>query len=144
METFTVTLSSVVGAVAGRSIATGKIRNDDPMTGRKITVGDALVEEGLSQTRDVRVTIALSAPSTTATTVHWATSDLTAVAPGDYIADSGTATIAANTRATWVLVSVKGDGTSEPDERLHVTITNPTSGTTIGREVGTVTILNDD
>ena len=143
-ETFTVTLSSIVGAARGRRTATGKILNDDPMTGRKITIGDAAVEEGVSGTRDVRVTIALSAPSATATTVHWATSNLGAVAPGDYVTDSGTATIAANARATAIRVTVKGDAATETDERLHVTISNPTAGTTIGRDLGTITILNDD
>ena len=143
-ETFTVTISAPTGALLGRTVATGKIIDDDPpQPGRRVAIGDAGIEEGAYQSRDVRLTVSLSTAVSAATTVHYATSDGTATSVSDYAAASGTATILANERATAIVIHVNGDTTIEGDQRFTVTISAPSAGI-LGRHVGTVTIYNDD
>ncbi len=44
----------------------------------------------------------------------------------------------------WVSVKVHPDTSAEPDETFTVTLTGPTGGYTLGRSVGTGTIIDDD
>ena len=144
-ETFKITLSAPSNATIGRGIATAAILNDDPpASGRRVAIGDAAVEEGKTSTRVVSLTISLSAPSNTATTVNYATSNGTASSTSDYAATSGTVTIPANGTVAYVTVAVAGDSTLEANETFKVTLTAPSSGTSLGRAIGTATIYNDD
>ena len=86
----------------------------------------------------------LSASSTSALTVNYATSNGTATASSDYTAKTGTLTFAANTTSQTFTVSVTGDTLDEADETLTVTLSSPSSGTEIATLTGTGTILDDD
>ena len=110
----------------------------------KLGVGNVSVMEGNSSSRAVSFVVALSGPSTTATTVDYRTLDGTTKAGSDYTAKSGTLTIPAGATSGRVAVNVKGDSTVEPNEKFTLKIQHPSAGATIERAVATATILNDD
>jgi hypothetical protein len=106
-------------------------------------VTDAQVSEGSTGTTAVTVTISLAKPATTATTLSWTTVDGTAKAGKDYIASSGTTTIAANATSAVLTLYVYGNTIYEPDKYFGVQLTNA-SGLALEPPTGLVTILNDD
>lgn len=61
----------------------------------------------------------------------------------DYTPQSGKVTFAPGETSKTVCVPLAGDDTSEADETVQITLTNP-SGGTIGTSTGTGTIINDD
>jgi hypothetical protein len=109
----------------------------------QLTVGDASVTDGDSGTAALTFTIKLSAASTGAITVAYATSDQTATAGSDYLAASGTLTFAAGQTQKTVTVQINGDTVYEPDETLLFNLSSPT-GATLGRGQAVGKILNDD
>jgi hypothetical protein len=89
-------------------------------------------------------------PNTLGVTVDYATADVTAVAPGDYLAASGTVSFPACTllpcppEATLqtVTVAIVGDALDEANETFQLNLTNPVNGTiSDGQGIGTI---NDD
>ncbi|MGZ4675481.1 MAG: Calx-beta domain-containing protein [Acidimicrobiia bacterium] len=108
-----------------------------------VSIGNARVVEGRSGSRNPKFTVSLSAPVAWNVSVHYATSDSTAVAPGDYTAKSGTAVIPAGSTSTTIAVAVRGDAVVEPVEKFRVRISSPT-GARLGTATGTGTINNDD
>ena len=140
-ETFTVALSNATGGAGiDDGTATGTIMDNDP----KFSIGNASVAEGDSSTANLTFTVTLSASSTSALTVNYATSNGTATAGSDYTAKTGTLTFAASTTSQTFTVSVTGDTLDEADETLTVTLSSPSSGTGIATLTGTGTILDDD
>lgn len=141
-ETFTVTLSTPSGATISRASATGTIKNDDvaPPT---VSIAGATKTEGNSGTTNLGFVFTLSKASSTPVTVNYATSDGTATAGTDYVANSGTVTFAAGQTSKTVNVTVNGDTTAESDETLTMTLFGA-SGATIANAVATGTIRNDD
>jgi hypothetical protein len=99
----------------------------------------AAVVEGQS----IDLTLRLSTASTHVATVDYATSDLTAVAPGDYTAVSGTASIPAGDTTTTVTVPTVDDQEAETTETLRLTLSAPTYAT-LGTSVATATIHDND
>jgi hypothetical protein len=112
----------------------------DPPT---LAIDDATVTEGNGGTTNAVFTVRLSAPSSSAVTVSYATADGTAAAGSDYVAASGTLTFPAGTTSRTLSVAVKGDKTLEPDETFLVNLGNPVNAT-IADGQGQGTILNDD
>ena len=141
-ETFTVTLS---GAPAGQTIATaaatGTIQNDD-LPG--LSIANASIIEGDAGTSLMVFTVTANAPAPAGgISFQAATSDGTATAGSDYVALSGTFTIAAGQTSTTVSVVVNGDTTFERNETLLVTLSNPINSI-IASGQATGTIANDD
>ena len=139
-ETFTVTLSDPSGATLGRnSSATVTIADDDAKP--VVTVADTTVTEG----GKAQVVISLDRPSVKEVTVSWSVADGTA-GSGDHSGPSAPQTItfkAGETEKTVEVATVQ-DGVHEGDERLTVTLSDP-SGATLGRNSSaTVTIEDDD
>lgn len=91
-------------------------------------------------------TVSLDVTPTAGTaTYSLATSDGTAIAPGDYTADSFNLTFPNGSPTTQtVTVLVNGDTAVEPDEVFSVDLLSATSGTIGNPSSGTGTILNDD
>jgi uncharacterized repeat protein (TIGR01451 family) len=86
------------------------------------------------------LTVSLSAPSARSITVDFATTNGTAVAPGDYTAGSGTLTFAAGVTSQPITVPVAGDALDEANETFTVTLTNPGNATIAdGTALGTIT-----
>lgn len=143
-ETFTVTLANPTGATLGLSVGTGTILNDDASAGLLVSIGSASAVEGAASSRSLRLTVGLSGAAGVPVSVDWSVVAGTATAGSDYLANpGGTLVIPAGTLSGVVAVAVKGDATVEGNEKFSVVISNA-SGATIGRAVGTGTIVNDD
>ncbi len=108
-----------------------------------ISIGNVSLNEGNSGTTAFNFTIGLSAATTQAVTVNYATADGTAVAPIDYQTASGTITFAPGEISKTITVSVNGDTTIEPTETFTVNLSGAVNGTILGG-TGMGTIITDD
>lgn len=118
------------------------IANDDPLP--TFDVAGVSLAEGNSDSRDYTFAITLSAPSILDSTVDFATSNGTALAGSDYVATTGSVTIAAGQTATSITVQVLGDNDDEGDpETFFVNLATPVNAT-IGVGSGEGDIENDD
>jgi len=143
-ETFAVNLSTPVNVIVGDGVGTGTIRDDDPSSGLRLTVGDVTVDEGDAGTQTATFTIALSAPSTQTVNVTYATADQSATQPGDYTAKSGTVSFAPGVVSKALAVTVKSDTSTEASETFTIGLSNAIGGATITDNTGVGTIRNDD
>jgi hypothetical protein len=109
----------------------------------EIRVGNASASEGDAGTTAVTVTLSLTAPVSSATTVSWITVNGTATAGSDFVSASGTATFAAGSSTATLTVLVNGDTTYEPTETFQIKLTS-WAGFNLAGPVGTVTIVNDE
>lgn len=154
VETFTVNIVSATGAtvVAAENTRTGEIVNDDAVFS---VLPGARVIEGNSGTQLLVFSVELKdaefLPGTDYT-VDYTTGNALAVAGQDYTITSDTLTFTANGVLT-VSVRVSGDITSEGDETLTLTLSNPKRNAsaisafidpTDGKIVGTGTIQDDE
>jgi hypothetical protein len=140
-ETFGISLTNPVNATLGDGSGVGTISNDDGAP--VLSVDDVTVSEGNSGTTTATFTISLSTSSGQAVTVAWATTAGTATAGTDYVAASGSRTIAAGSATASVAITVNGDTLDEDDETFGISLTNPVNAT-IGDGSGTATIADDD
>jgi len=142
-ETFVVNLSNLVGSpgTIGDAQGVGMITDDDPLP--VLSVDDVTVTEGNSGTTTATFTVSLSAASGRAVAVDWATTAGTATAGTDYVAASGSRTIAAGSTTATVGIAVNGDTAAETDETFGIVLSNP-SNATVGDGSGVGTITNDD
>src|SRR5262249_1509531 len=85
-------------------------------------------------------TVTLSAPSTQAVSVTYATADGTAHQGTDYVATSGTLTFAPGQTVQTITVPVLADPTNSVDEAFLVVLTDPVNGIIQGGGIGTGTI----
>jgi hypothetical protein len=143
-ETFSAQFSSVRGAVAGRLLAHGTILDDDPTSDDAIGVSDPTVIEGDTAVAALAFEVRLATPAVMPLTVDYTTRDGTATAAsGDYLAESGSATIVVGQRSVRITIKAKGDLDKEGTERLTLSISHPSRGV-ITRSLGTGTIVDDD
>jgi len=143
-ETFTVSLSNVVGATVAVGSATGTIHDDDAAGTPTLSIADLSITEGNGTSKQATFTVSLSAAVSTAVTYNVATANGTAVAPSDYVAKAlNGQSIPAGSLSKSFTVNIKGGTVSEPDETFTVNLTNVAGATLAdGQAVGT--ILNDD
>ena len=99
--------------------------------------------EGDAPTAVVTFKVNLSKATDQAVTVDYATSDGTAGAGSDYVAKSGTITIAAQNTEGAIEITIVGDTLKEADESFNITLSNPKNAT-IATGSATATIRNDD
>ncbi|WP_197231540.1 FG-GAP-like repeat-containing protein [Novipirellula artificiosorum] len=109
--------------------ATGTIVNDDQAT---LEIGDASVVEGNSGPTVLSFPVTLSAPVDVNVSLDYATQDGSALADGDYIANTGTLTIIAGETTGTIDITVNGDNDVELDETLQIILDNLQAG---GRDV---------
>ncbi|HEX8572922.1 MAG TPA: Calx-beta domain-containing protein, partial [Allosphingosinicella sp.] len=130
------------GAVIADGQGVGTILNDDgaPIS---VSIGDVIVTEGQSGTTTATFTVTRSG-GTGAFSIDYATADQTAVAPGDYLATSGTLTFAENDNSETFTVTINGDTLTENAETFLAQLSNPTNGALIADGVGVGTIATDD
>lgn len=128
-ETFTVTLSNALNAAILDGSGTGTITNDEPIP----TISIANSATGAEPSTPNSFNVTLSGQSDTNVTVNFATSDGTASASSDYVANSGTITFLANTTTLTQSISVAtlDDMTPEPTENFTVSLSG-VSGANIG------------
>src|SRR3954447_6667012 len=104
-----------------------------------LAISDVSVLEGNNDTTAFVFTVSLSAPTSQAVSVHYATADGTAAAGSDYQAASGTLTIPAGQTTGTITVLVNGDRLPEPNEAFFVNLSSPTNATIAdGQGVGTI------
>jgi len=142
-ETVLVNLSSASGATLTKSQGAITIVNDDAAT-PAFSIADASVVEGNSGTRNIVFVITLNPPATTTTSVRATTTNGTATSGSDYNGGSASASFAPGETSKSVALSVRGDTVIEEDETFFVTLSAPSSGTTLGRSMATGTIIDDD
>jgi len=138
-ETLKVNLTSATGGKIVDALAGGTIVNDDAT----ISVSDASVTEGNNGTSNLAFTVTLSAAASGPVSVAYATSNGTARAGQDYIAQTGILTFAAGETSKVVNIQVTGDTVVEANETLRFNLSSPT-GATIRDGAGIGTIVNDD
>ena len=108
-----------------------------------ISIRDAFVTERNAGTQSAIFFLNLSAASSAAVTVRYATADGTAVAGSDYLPTNGVAVFPPGRTNSFVRVIVLSDLIGEPTEVFHVNLSNPANATIAnGHAVGTV--LDDD
>ncbi len=107
-----------------------------------IGVSDFAALEGSSGLTNFVFSVTQAVSSLTVTVVY-ATSDGSARAPSDYVAQSGTLTFAPGEIVKHVTIQVVGDLVVEPDETFFVKLSDAKNGD-IARSTGVGTILNDD
>ncbi|MGZ4797743.1 MAG: Calx-beta domain-containing protein, partial [Acidimicrobiia bacterium] len=109
------------------------------------SIGDAVVTEGNTGTKVMSFTVTLDQPTNGAVKIAYASTDGTAVAPGDYTAKTGTVSIAKGATSVKISIAVVGDKVAEPTEVMHVVLTGIVSGPgVLGQATGTGTILDTD
>ncbi|MEO7804670.1 MAG: Calx-beta domain-containing protein, partial [Actinomycetota bacterium] len=109
-----------------------------------LSINDVSVIEGDSGTTIAQFTVTLAPTALLETiTVHYATADGSARAPGDYAATSGDLTFLPGTSTQTFSVPVVGDVFAEPNEKFFVNLSNPT-GASIADGTGEGTVTNDD
>ena len=113
------------------------------LTTRAASINDGVASEGDSGTTALTFTVRLSSASDTPASVAYATADLEAQAPADYLSAGGTLTFAAGETAKTFTVELVADTADEPDERFAVNLLNP-SNLKLADAQGTLTILDDD
>jgi predicted extracellular nuclease len=144
-ETFTASLGAVTGPATvadGGGTGTGTIVDNDPSP--TVRAFDALVVEGNTGTRVVRVPVRLSTASGRTVTVAWATQALTASAGSDFVAASGTVTFAPGQTQGFADVTIIGDRRRELIPELFQVRLSAPSGATVAGSPGLVLILDDD
>ena len=105
------------------------------------SINNSVIED--TGTGESRVLILLSTASTNTVTVDYATSDITAETGSDYTETSGTFTFADVETAKIITIPLFDDDIYETNERLRITLSNPT-GATIADPLGQVTIIDDE
>jgi hypothetical protein len=137
-ETFGITLSNPGNATIADGAGLGTITDDDAAP--TLSVDDISVTEGDAGTTPATFTVTLSAASGKAVTFDWATSAGSATAGTDYVAASGSKTVAAGLTTTTVDIAVNGDALDELDETLGIVLSNPgNAGIADGAGLGTIT-----
>jgi hypothetical protein len=140
-EQFAVSIADPAGgATIGDATGDVTITDDDRPT---VSVADVSIAEGDSGTRNATFAVALSAPTSNAVTVDFATGNGTATAGSDYTATNGTVTFTAGQTTRTIDVPVRGDTDEEADETFTVTLSNPVNAT-LGDGSGGGTLQNDD
>ena len=109
-----------------------------------LSIADASVDEGDTGSATMTFTVTLDPMAPETVTVDWATADETASAGTDYTAANGTLTFNAGETEKTVTVTVAGDRVDEANETFTVTLSNASSGATIGDGTATGTITDDD
>jgi hypothetical protein len=138
--TFTVTATDSAGDTGTRSY-TVTIAPSGPCVGVKFTIAsNGAVTEGAYSV----FTITQSGSPTGNCSVSYATSDGTAVAPGDYTAASGTLTFTPAQATQTVSVKTNDDSIVESAETFNMTLSNPTGSSNIGIPGSATATINDN
>ncbi len=141
-EAFTLTLSNPVDATLGLATATVTITDDDTRTSGTLALSSATAT--LSESGPVvTLTVDRTGGSDGTVTVDYATADVTANAPGDYTAISGTLTFLNGELSKTLTLTPTSDTTWEPSEDFTLTLSNAVDAS-LGLATATVTITDDD
>jgi hypothetical protein len=129
------------GTLGTPSTATATINDDDQCRSVSFTVAsNGAVTEGTSSTFTITKT---GAGQIGSCTVDYATANLTATAPSDYTATSGTLSFALNDAAKTVTVPTIADGLTEGAETFKLNLSNPGNNGVLGTPSSATATIND-
>jgi CSLREA domain-containing protein len=141
-EQFFLNLDTPVNATIGDNQGVGTIPNDDPEV--SFSIDDITPLEGTADTTSFTFTITKNGSTSQTTSVNWATTNGTAIAPADYAAVSSTpVTFLPGDTSKQVTVLVNGDGNYEQNETFTVGLSLPVNATILDGS-GMGVIVNDD
>lgn len=115
---------------------------DNDTTGL-VSIDDAIVTEA-NANKAVTLTVRLSQPTNGAVKVSYQTVDGSAVAGSDYVAKTGSVTIAKGALTASITVTIVGDRVHEVPEAFAVALTGVTSGPGVLDHGATVTVNDND
>ena len=142
-ETFSLNLSDARGATLGvRSMATGTIANDD-VPSINITPANISQNEGNTDLTAFTYTVSLDQVSNKVITVAYHTTNGTAIAGSDYVANNGYLTFEPGALTKTIVVNSIGDTLVEGDETFGLNLSSASNGI-LRTAFATGTILNDD
>ena len=119
------------------------VRNGVPTVG--ITVGDAAIDEGHGAVAHyLSIPVFLTEASASTVTVHYTTTNGTALAGQDYVAQSGILTFAPGVTQQNILIAIVGDAIVESSESFAVSLSAPSEGASILDSSATGSIVDDD
>lgn len=104
----------------------------------------AINDVGITEGGQLAFTVTKTGSTTGTFGVSFATSNGTATAGSDYNAASGSLSFAAADTSKTITVATIDDAAVEPTETLNVTLSSPTGGATITRNVGVGSITDND
>ncbi|WP_144059751.1 beta strand repeat-containing protein [Rhodopirellula sallentina] len=151
-ETFTVNLSNPSsGSTIATASAGGTIRDDDaaPESTLSIVASVADRDEGNSGSTSFTFTVTRDGDTSQSATVDYVVAG-TGTSPADVddfngnVLPSGQVTFFSGQSSKEITVNVSGDTIVEDDETFVVTLSNPSSGTTLETDSATGTIRDDD
>ena len=90
-----------------------------------ISIDDITVQEDTGATVDAVFTVSLFEWYTGTVTVDYTTANGTAIAPGDYISETGTVTFPFGTTTQTITITIQGDYLDETKEIFTVVLSNP-------------------
>ena len=108
-----------------------------------ISISSVSLSEGNTGFTVFPFKVTLSKATSNIVTVNFKTSDATAIAGKDYVAQNGTVTIPANTTEGVININVIADTIRSLDKTFLITLSSPQNAI-LGTDVNTGTILNDD
>ena len=134
-------LSPTIAVLGTPPTATVTIHNDAPLPSLAFSRSQYSVTESGGA---AVITVTLSTASALAATVHYATSNGTALAGSDYTSASGMLTFTLGLTQTTFSVPITNDALHEANEPFGVALSNPT-GASLGAPItATITIVDDD
>jgi len=134
-ESFLLKLTGVISGVLIDNSAQGTIIDNDPLP--NISLTDVTTNEGAGL---ITFTINLSAPSAFDVSLNYSSTNGSALAGQDYIADTNTVTIPAGNTEGTITFALIDDTMHEQAETFTVSLTSPVSGTLLTPTVvGTIT-----
>jgi hypothetical protein len=145
-ETFELDISDPVHATLGTHPTVVTIQDNDPIPPGSaiLNVTGATVREGNTGTTILTFTVTRSGETTTPVNVDFQTANGTALAPSDYVTNSGNVSFAANVTAATVDVQIVGDRRLEHRERFFLSLLNPSLGAAVEHGQARGFIRDDD
>jgi uncharacterized repeat protein (TIGR01451 family)/uncharacterized delta-60 repeat protein len=130
------------GVALGRSAATVTIIDNDSAAG---VLGFAQPNFSVNEAAGtVTVTVVRTNGTHNGVSAQWATSDGTAIAPGDYKAASGTLSFPDGVGTNTFTVKIIDDSLAEDDETINLSLFNVTGGASLGLSNAVITIVDND
>jgi hypothetical protein len=142
-ETVNLSITNVAGGatLGSQSTAILNIEDDDPLP--LLNIGNISIIEGNQGNTNLSIPVILSAASGRDVSVSFATANITAIAPDDYISTSSVITFAPGETVKSIVIPIVGDRLVESNETFQISLMNPVNSI-LNSNVSIVTITNDD
>ncbi len=130
-------LKQLLGLLASLPIAAA-------VSAQSLSIAPVSILEGTGGVTNLVFTVTSTPAAAAPFQVQFATSNGTAASGVDFTAAAGNLNFAIGDASKTITVSIAADSTVEANETFTVTLSNPTSGATLGTAAAAGTITNDD